>query len=216
MPEANLRCLRFPALVALSLLTSVGCASSGPQDLSVLPETRSDLAPLEPGDAVEVTFSREPDQNGIYDVDPTGAVALPFLGVRNVSGAAPADLRTELVGEFETQLRNQTVQVRFLRRVRVLGAVNDPGLYRVDATMTLADIIAMAGGATEDGKLEETRIQRDDGTVLADVEGGAGVLELHSGDQVYVPLKSWFVRNSAVLAAGFMSAVTIVLVNTIY
>jgi protein involved in polysaccharide export with SLBB domain len=216
MSEGALRRIGCPIVLTWSVLAAVGCASGGSQDPSVLPETRTDVAPLEPGDAIEVRFSREPDQNGTYDVDQTGSVALPFLGSRDVSGIAPSELQAGLIEAYQGQLRNQTVQVRLLRRVRVLGAVRSPGLYRVDATMALADIIAMAGGATEDGKLEDTRIQREDGTVRVDVERGAGVYTLESGDQVYVPLKSWFVRNSAVLAAGFMSAVTIIVVNAIY
>jgi polysaccharide export outer membrane protein len=216
MSDSILRRLRCSGVLVWSALASLACASGGSQDPSRLPEARTDVAPLEPGDAIEVRFSREPDQNGTYDVDQAGYVGLPFLGSRDVTGVPSSELHAGLIDAYQQQLRNQTVQVRLLRRVRVLGAVNNPGLYRVDATMTLADIIARAGGATDDGKLEDTRIQREDGTVRADVEGGAGVYSLQSGDQVYVPLKSWFVRNSAVLAAGFMSAVTIIIVNTVY
>jgi protein involved in polysaccharide export with SLBB domain len=169
-------------------------------------------APLQPGDAIEVRFSWEAEQTGTFLVNETGTAALPFLGSWAVTETPPAALRTRLLEAYREQLRNQTVEVRLLRRVRVLGSVQEPGLYHIDATMTLADIVATAGGATPDGKLEDTRILRGGRELRADVEGGAGVFQqLASGDQVFVPRKSWWTRNSALLVSASLSAAALLL-----
>ncbi len=105
-------------------------------------------------------------------------------------------------------MRNQSVQVFYLRRVRVLGEVRDAGLYLVDPTMTLDDIIALAGGASERGNLNRVRLIRDGQTVEANLDVSRSVAAtLHSGDQVYVPKTSWLSRNSAVLVGALISAV---------
>lgn len=172
------------------------------------PTSEPRAAPLEPGDAVRVSFSHEPEQSGTYQVDVSGEVAFPFLGTRSVGEVAPDSLRSGLMSDYRSRLRNQTIEVFLLRRVRILGAVGDPGLYHIDGTMTLADVVAEAGGATSDGSLDEIQVIRGDRVVLSDVEAGAGALQtLRSGDQVFVPRRSWFARNSGVVIGGLISTI---------
>jgi len=204
----GLRAGGVAAMFVVGILILGGCASGGGAATAAgpAPEAR-DPAPLEPGDAIEVAFSREPDQGGRYEIDATGTVGLPFLGIRQVTETRPDSLRTELLSAYREQLRNQTVEVRLLRRVRVLGAVNSPGLYYVDGTMTLADVVAQAGGASDEGKLEDIQIVRGEEVVRSDIRRGAGAFrQLESGDQVVVPKESWFARNSAVVISGTISA----------
>ena len=113
--------------------------------------------PLKPGDVIRLSISREEGMSGDYAVDETGHAGLPLIGMKPVT-AVPADqLRREIVAAYEEQLRNQTIQVVFLRRVRVLGEVRNPGLYHVDPTMTLGDAIALAGGPTTSRSFERER-----------------------------------------------------------
>ena len=114
-----------------------------------------ELAPLAPGDAIRTTFWREPQLNGDYRVDETGTVVLPVLGARSVRDIDPVHLKTALVNDYGRQLRSpDDVQIVLLRRVRVLGAVKTPGLYLVDPTMTLGDVIALAGGGDPEREAE--------------------------------------------------------------
>ncbi len=191
-------CLGLPVVVA--------CASSGPPGPSVAPAVAAP-APLEPGDAIQVSFSREPDQSGQYEIDESRRVALPFLDEWSVQGIPPDTLRSRLLAAYRSQLRNQTIDVRLLRRVRVLGAVQKPGLYLVDGTMTLADVVAQAGGATSEGNLNDVRVLRNGTQVQADLRGGVMAFEqLHSGDQVYLPEKSWLSRHAATMIGATVSA----------
>lgn len=170
-----------------------------------------DVAPLAPGDAIRTTFWREPQMNGEYRVDETGTVVLPLLGARSVRDIPPARLKTELVNDYGRQLRSpDDVQIVLLRRVRVLGAVKTPGLYLVDPTMTLGDVIALAGGATPTGKLKDIRVFRNGREIRSDVNGRSRTGEpLGSGDQILVPERSWFSRQGVFLLAGSISAISV-------
>ena len=169
-------------------------------------------APLAPGDAIRVTFWREPTMNGEYTVDEGGTVVLPLLGARGVSGVPAGRLKEQLAGDYAKELRTpQDVQIVVLRRVRVLGAVKEPGLYRVDPTMTLGDVVALAGGATREGKLEGVRIMRGGRELRSDVEQSAPVGEhLRSGDQIVVSERSWLARHGAVLIGASISAAALI------
>jgi polysaccharide export outer membrane protein len=198
----------FVSLATFSLVAA--CSITSPVETTVgsaAAVASADESPLRPGDAVRVSFSREPDQSGTYQVDATGNVALPFIGQYDVTSTSPDSLRLELLSAYDGQLRNQTISVELLRRVRVLGAVKEPGLYHVDGTMTVADVIAQAGGATENGRLEDVRVVRDNQVIYANVEVDAGAFRyLGSGDQVLLPEKSWLAKHSGLLVGSIITA----------
>ena len=205
-------------LFYLLILLSAGCASgAGTPGFELQPLAAGD-EPLEPGDMVRVGFSVERDLNGDFPVDETFGVGLPLLGWTNVQGMSGSALRDSLVLAYGTQLRNQTVQVTPLRRVRVMGAVQNPGLYHIDPTMTLLDAIALAGGPATDGQLNGVDIIRD-GTVVASNLGEADLVGsfVRSGDQIMVPSRSWFSRNAGWVIGTVVSASAIIyaaIINT--
>jgi protein involved in polysaccharide export with SLBB domain len=91
-----------------------------------------------------------------------------------------------------------------LRRINVLGAVQKPGLYSVDPTMTIADALAAAGGATQMGDQHKIELVRDGVRISERINSGTkiGETSLRSGDQIFVPERSFIVRNSALVATA--------------
>ena len=167
--------------------------------------------PLVPGDAIRLSFWREPEYSGDYIVDERGLAVLPLLGQQKITGIPPATLKQRLLQEYGEQLRNQEVQIILLRRVRILGAVQNPGLFHVDPTMTLGDAVALAGGATPQGKLDGIRVFRGGFEIRSDLDTSAPVIDaIRSGDQIIVPERSWLSRNAAVIIGGTISAVGII------
>jgi len=164
--------------------------------------------PLEPGDAIRVELSREEELSGEYPVDESGRVSLPLVGDWMVRGVPPDELERDLEAAYREQVRNQAINVTLLRRVRVLGEVNEPGLFHVDPTMTVADALALAGGATSNGNKEEVRIIRDGTEIRTDVYTAIGE-RVRSGDQIFVPQRSWFARNSGFVIGATLSAISI-------
>ncbi|MFT6987378.1 MAG: protein involved in polysaccharide export with SLBB domain, partial [Psychromonas sp.] len=84
--------------------------------------------------------------------------------------------------------------------VRVLGAINKPGRYRFDDTMTLLDLLAQAGGTIADSHIENITVVnlsccRDQARSfdLREFSRSAAFVDLpvlRAGDTVYIPFRS--------------------------
>ena len=197
-------------LSSATLVLACG-GSRPPEETWSEPVTLSVDAPLKPGDALDVSFSREPGLNGRFAIDETGGVSLPLIGDMVVTDQPATEVKTAIEQLYSERTRNQSVQVVYLRRIRVLGEVRNPGIYHADPTMALDDIVALAGGAESDGNLTDVSLVRDGREVATglDLRQGAAI-ELDSGDQIFVPKTSWFSRNAAVLIGATISAIGII------
>jgi protein involved in polysaccharide export with SLBB domain len=97
-----------------------------------------------------------------------------------------------------------------------MGAVRNPGLYPVDATTTIADAVAVAGGATPVGDLDRIELVRNGRRLSVRLSQGTRITDsaIQSGDQVFVPERSWVSRNAGVVAALITAFVTIAITAT--
>jgi protein involved in polysaccharide export with SLBB domain len=209
----------------LALLLPAGAVAqqAGQQEVPPLRTSAPEGAPsrvfrLFPGDVVELRVFREPEASGHYLVDERGTVVLPFVGRVNVTDEPMDDVRERLLSDLSRFLRNPSVDVVFLRRISVLGAVRNPGLYRVDPTMTVAEVMALAGGATPDGHTHRLDVVRDGVRIETSITRGSRLAELglRSGDQLFVPERHWLSRNPAVgvsLLTGFVSILVALLLR---
>lgn len=177
------------------------------------PRASTSAQSVQSGDIVRLRIWREPDLSGDFSVDPAGAVNFPKLGEVQVAGESPEALKQTLVRRYQEYLRNPSIDVVVLKRVNVLGAVKNPGLYPVDATMTLADAVALAGGATPDGNRREVRLIRDGAEIAARLDDRVRIadLPLRSGDQLFVPERRWVSRNPGIIAASISALASIVI-----
>lgn len=156
-----------------------------------------------PGDIVRLRIWREPDMSGEYVVDVEGRATLPRLGAVQVTGISSDSLQQFLVTEYARYLRNPSVEVTLLQRVRVVGAVRNPGLYNADPTMGVRDVLALAGGATTDGRTDQVRLDREGRSTWITIDDAPPAAETRprSGDQLFVPQRHWLARNTPMVAA---------------
>ena len=94
------------------------------------------------------------------------------------------------IREFLTKLEaNPQFVIEPLLRVAVSGEVRQPNLYTLRPETSLAQAVAMAGGATERGRRDRLRLIRQNREMIVDLRrsdaSGAGMFVL-SGDQVVV------------------------------
>ena len=163
---------------------------------------------VRPGDVVRLRIWQEPDLSGDFSVHETGAVVLPKLGPVQAGGLSDAALRERVVAGFGEYLQHSSIEVTVLRRIQVLGAVRTPGLYPVDGTMSIADVLAVAGGTAADGLPNRVQLVRDGRRLDVRLSGTARVADtpIRSGDQLFVPQRGWADRNTgtvvSVLTAG--------------
>lgn len=192
-------------LAVASVAAAAACAGNPPPARP--PASLADSPPvvgLLPGDAIRVSIWREADLSGEFTVGTEGVVVLPLLGERRVSGVEPGELERRLRDEYGEFLENPSIEVTALRRIAILGEVELPGLYPVDATVTLADALALAGGVTPEGDPGDVRLVRDGQVTRLDIDRGmlAEPLVLHSGDRILVGRRSWLDRNRPLFGLG--------------
>ena len=153
---------------------------------------------LRPGDKVQLRISPDSTLSGEYPVEGNGAVYLPLLGAVDVAGQTTEQVRSLLVDRYSATLRDPVVVVSPRFRVSLLGSVGSPGLYFIDATTTLLDLISMAGGFAGDANQTKVHVGRIGGSFTVNVRDmltgseAAAEIPLHSGDRIVVPRRSGF------------------------
>ncbi len=154
---------------------------------------------------------REPEWSGEFAVDEAGVVTLPRIGPVLVTSMTAPALRQFLTDSLGRFLRNPTIEVIPLRRIQVLGAVRTPGLYPVAPTVAVGDVVALAGGATPDGKPDQVILRRNGQDLRVNLTRGTRLADtpVRTGDQLYVPQRSWISRNAGLVAAGLSAATTL-------
>jgi polysaccharide export outer membrane protein len=166
---------------------------------------------IQPGDKVRLRIWREPDLSGEFVVDESGIVVFPRLGRLEVRQLSADSLRALLVAHYSSSLRDPAVEVTVLRRVSVLGAVRNPGLYYVDPTITVAGVLALAGGVSPEGNQNRFDLLRGGERLQVRLSEQSGLADssIEPGDQLWVPERSWLSRNTWLLSAS-VTAVAIV------
>lgn len=204
------------ALLLFLLLSPLSACSSGGRAGTLPREGGAAVDPRElrvrPGDRIALKIFQEEEMSDTFNVGYDGSVILPKLGAVPVGDRGVIALQDSLRGAYAVFLRNPAVDVTVLRRVGVIGEVAEPGLYLVDLTMTLRDVIAQAGGLTEAGDPGKIDIVRGDSRLRIG-EGDDATFptaELHSGDQVVVGRRSWIERNSLAFASTAAVVVSLV------
>lgn len=190
--------LAVPVPQPLPAQTGEAVRTAGPDSLRV-------------GDVLKLRIWREEDLSGEFPVQEGGVIVLPKIGPRKVTGLPTAELKNRLIAEYQKFLRNPSIEITFLRRVNVLGAVRQPGVYSLDPTMTIAMAVATAGGPTSDGNPDRVELYRNGQRLETQITQGTTIAELpiQSGDQLFVRERSWAARNFGALMSGGLGLLSI-------
>jgi len=164
---------------------------------------------LGPGDAVRLQIFGEPSLTADYFITEEGLVLLPIIGLIRVADRPFAEARSEIQARYARELLDSPVLVTPVLRIAVLGEVQQPGLFPVDPTMDVAEVIASAGGLTARGDPRKVMVIRDgdERAVPLGADTGRGIPPLQPGDQILVGRQSWFRENINVILT---SAATVV------
>jgi polysaccharide export outer membrane protein len=186
--------------------------AAGAQSGAAEPASPAATAPLRPGDRLRVTIFREPDLSREYQVPVDGIVDFPIIGTVAVVRLRVDALAAELKARYSVSLRDPSIEATPLRRVRVSGAVRNPGYYFADPTVTVAGAVLLAGGITPDGNGSRVQLSRGAERRTLSRTGGLfrGDVPAASGDLITVPERSWVSRNTGLLASA-LTAVALVI-----
>lgn len=169
--------------------------------------------------------------NGPIQIGSDGLISLPLVGAVKAAGLSVRDLEATLQKKLGEYVRRPQVSVSVLeyrsQPVSVLGAVVAPGVQQVRGSKTLLEMLAMAGGASQDSgytltivrqkdqgdlPLPEARVDPQTGVKTADIDlsrllaGRAPDLNIpvHPRDVITVPRASVvYVLGEVSKAGGF-------------
>jgi polysaccharide biosynthesis/export protein len=178
------------------------------------PTARSAEAGLLPGDLLRVIVSREPDLTLEQTVPDDGVLYFHRLGRRDVRGLTSDGVRDMLLSEYAKYLVNPTIRVEVFRKVQVLGAVRKPDIYSLPPTMTISDALATAGGVLPEGRTDRVELRRDGQVVHVLLQADRTALAdspVQSGDQIFVPERSFASRNTAAITTAVSGVLAIII-----
>lgn len=123
---------------------------------------------LQPTDVLAISVHEHEDLTTKTRITQDGSITFPLLGKVQVEGLTVQDLEKKLKDLLEKDYLVSAQVIVFIeeyhpRQVSVIGEVEDPGKYDMpeEKDMTLLEVIAMAGGFTEDANINQTKIIRE-------------------------------------------------------
>lgn len=200
-----MRASTLPILVLAAL--GIGAADSLPAQEQGVVTGATTTYSLKSGDVLQVRVWGREEFSGQFQVDETGRIQYPLLGEMEIAGLTIGQVRERLREGLEQLFTRPYVTVTPLFRMAVLGHVNRPGLYTADPTLSVTDVVALAGGASDGGNLRRINLFRSGERLIFDFEeealAGRTLAELgvRSGDEIVVP-RRFFTRNDLIVLVG--------------
>jgi Periplasmic protein involved in polysaccharide export len=173
----------------------------------------SSSATLAPGDLLRVSVWRRPELSGDFVIAPDSTITHPLYREVKVAGI-PLKTVEERVRTFLAKYEtNVPFVISPLLRVFVGGEVRQPNVYNVPPGTTVAQVVALAGGPTERGKLEEVSLvhqERREALDLTSLDTHAATMEVRSGDQLLVARRrNFFIDVLAPSSSVFAAAAAV-------
>jgi len=179
--------------------------------------TTSTLA-IRPGDVVKIQVWGHEELSGEFPVDENYNLLFPLVGSINVRNVTVSQLRERLNTELSQLFQRPFFTLTPMFRVAVLGEVYKPGLYSVDPTLTVYDLVALANGPTRQAN-DKLQLIRGGETVRVSLDPKAIAqstlreLGVRSGDQLVMG-RATFTREDFGLLLAIVN--TILLAYSIF
>lgn len=176
---------------------------------------------LRPGDVLQIVVWGQEDFSGKFQIDETGKFEYPIVGTIDTRNLTLTELRDRIRTGLDVLFKSPFVTITLGFRVAVLGEVLRPGLLTVDPTLTVVDIVALAGGPTQSGNMNKIKLLRTGGESLVSFEDQAlrgqtlQEVGIRSGDQIVVSRKSFTRQDLFLLLSVAQVALSVlILLNT--
>jgi polysaccharide export outer membrane protein len=181
--------------------------------VSVLPWPSSGQQPvaaglrLKPGDQIELLVKNEPGLSGRFQVSPAGSSLLPLVGLIAIADRPFEEVETAIRTAFAAELADPELLITPLQQVTVLGEVHAPGMFWLDPTRTINDVLALAGGLAPTASRNRITLIRDatETRIRMGADGSVSAVPIRSGDRVYVARRSWLSENLALFVGAAAS-----------
>ncbi|MEA2083331.1 MAG: polysaccharide biosynthesis/export family protein [Thermodesulfobacteriota bacterium] len=154
------------------------------------------------GDVLDISVWKDEAQTKILVVLPDGTISLPLIGRITAEGKTIALLKEEITQKVSRFVPDPVVTVIVQQAnsmfIYIIGRVNHPGRFVINANVNVLQALTMAGGLNSFAKRKKIRIIREekDGETRIftfnynDVSAGKNLaqnIKLRRGDMVVVP-----------------------------
>ena len=179
------------AILAIGLQVA-GCYTDyGPVSAAPEPILGSKVATrLQAGDRLKVIVYGEEALSGLYDINPSGDIAMPLIGMVRAAGRTRSELEREIARKYSSgnylQEPKVTVDVFQFRPIYVLGEALKPGAYPYASGLNVLTAITVAGGFTYRASRNSVFIEHAGETVWQEYPLSASVL-IAPGDLIRIP-----------------------------
>jgi polysaccharide export outer membrane protein len=213
MPRQAYAVLLASAVGGMPLGVTRAAAQSAVVQSATAPASRGANTTLEVGDLVRVTVWRRPELTGDFRVGGDGALRHPLYQQVKVAGMTIPQTQAQLQTYLRTLEASPQVVVEPLFRVSVGGEIRQPNLYSLPPETSIAQVVALAGGPTERGRLDRVRLVRDGRATVIDLtstSSAVAAMPIESGDQIFVARRGSAFHDAVVPAVGIVGALAAV------
>ncbi len=185
------KCFSWAAILAIGLQVA-GCYTDyGPVAATPEPILRSAVATrLQAGDKLKVIVYGEEALSGLYEINPSGAIAMPLIGMVRAAGRTRSEIEQEIAHKYSSgnylQEPKVTVDVFEYRPIYVLGEALRPGAYPYKSGLNVLTAVTVAGGFTYRASRNSVFIQHAGEDVWQEYPLSASVL-IAPGDLIRIP-----------------------------
>jgi len=148
-----------------------------------------------PKDLLEISVFGLDELNKTERVSEEGKITLPLLGEIDVDGLTKSELEIKLARLLEEKYLQDPQVTIFIaeyqsKRVSVMGAVQSPGIYELVGRQTVLDVIAKAGGLTNEAGRAMFVMRQDSDGKNSSVQISLDDLILNGNAELNIPLES--------------------------
>lgn len=155
-------------LILIIIVVAIWALPVGAQNKEAVPapSSQADYV-VGPGDVLEISVWKEEALTKSTVVLPDGEIHFPLIGAIKVAGKTVAEIREEIKTKITAYVPDPVLSVSVHQVnsmiIFVLGRVNNPGKFGVNAMTNVLQGIAMAGGLNPFAKRNDIKIIRQGG-----------------------------------------------------
>ncbi len=158
-------------------------------------ETKRTDYKIGPKDLLEISVFGLDELNKTERVSEEGKITLPLLGEIDVDGLTKGELEVKIARLLEEKYLQDPQVTIFIaeyqsKRVSIMGAVQNPGWFELVGRQTVLDVIAKAGGLTNEAGIEMFVMRQNSGGKNSSVQISLDDLILNGNAELNILLEA--------------------------